>query len=157
MQITDLNDRQIEILQLILEYIGENPRAHLTAVIVWKNVKERAPDLTNQGTRDFLNYLQLLGVGTYTNDKGFKVDAIALDSVLRKGGIRSIIEGERQKTIKEAEKSEIDFQLKIKQLEDVKFRLATAETQLKNQNFYWIVASVGILVALLKSFGLLGR
>lgn len=147
----DLSDKQIENLQKILEYIDKNRTAHLPAFNVYRNVKKDLPDITQNEVRQLLKYLQLFEVGVYDEKGVFKAHTIALDSLLGKGGIRSDIENERQKTEKEAKKSEIDFQLKIKQLEDVTFRMETAETQIRNQNFYWKISALIASLALLTS------
>lgn len=79
------------------------------------------------------------------------------NSVVKAGSMQKYLDKQDEKEQFEKARNETDFELKLGQLEDVKTRLKTAERQIKYQNLFWVLTSLGTVVALLKSCGVLGN
>lgn len=177
MNITELDDRQIEILQLIIEHIDKDEKSpQFHGVQLYHVLQNEREDLKNRREMEnLLEFLRLFGIGDYSHRDGFQIlNRIPLKNLLKDGGIRGAIE--RAKSFEEnlssrQEKFNELIELKTKKLsKELDEKTTAIEKELKQttidknkeqmklikdqQLIIWITLGVSIL-ALIKAFGLI--
>ena len=136
MNITELDDRQIEILEKITTYINTNYELEAYYFNLLQLVfKDVFTDVTNLELRELLEYLPLLGIGIYDIEKGFYTpNRSALQRFLKNGGITSAIAKEKEKDQKINLKTELEIQNFRLQIEQLKFEKSQIDNKVEIAN-----------------------
>jgi len=137
MNINQLDDRQIEILQIITEYINNNKTIpQFSSRTLYQFLSRERSDLNIRELTNLLEYLTLFGIGTYSHQKGLQIaNRIPLNNLLKSGGIRGAIEKEKAKQQKAIERQSKSYELTDLQISKIKKEIESKIT-LHQTEFY---------------------